>query len=272
MPIRTLLYHDVVEPGRCSESGFDAGDADIYKLTRQAFAAHLARLATIGSAPELATSTARSGWMITFDDGGASALVAIAPALEARAWRGHFFMTTGWLGEPGFLSADALRELVARGHLVGSHSHTHPLAMSSLSRTELQREWRDSSEILAGVLGEPPAIASIPGGAYSRTVAETAGEAGVRALFTSEPTAGVWQVGPVTCYGRYTVQHRTPPDTALAFATGRGAASLRQRLAWDGKKIVKAACGPAYRELRRRLLANSGGVNAARGTAAPPSR
>ena len=271
MPIRTLLYHDVVEPGAYRDSGFDAGDADIYKLTRQAFAAHLARLATIGTAPELATATARDGWMLTFDDGGASALAVIAPALEGRGWRGHFFMTTGWLGERAFLSADALRELVARGHLVGGHSHTHPLAMSSLSRTELLREWRDSSEILAGVLGERPAIASIPGGAYSRTVAETAAEAGVRVLFTSEPTARVWRVGRVTCYGRYTVQHRTLPDTALAFATGRGAAALRQRLAWDGKKIVKAACGPAYRELRRRLLAN-GGVNAARGTAAPPSR
>ena len=270
MPIRTLLYHDVVDADRCRDSGFDAGDADIYKLTRRAFGDHLARLAAIGAPPELAPCTAPSRWMITFDDGGASALAAIAPALEARGWRGHFFMTTGWLGEPAFLSADGLRELVARGHLVGSHSHTHPLAMSSLSRGELLREWRDSSEILAGVLGERPTIASIPGGAYSRTVAETAGEAGIRVLFTSEPTPRVWHVGPVTCYGRYTVQHRTPPDTALAFATGRGAASLRQRLAWDGKKIVKAACGPAYRELRRRLLSN--GVSAARGTAAPPSR
>ena len=271
MPIRTLLYHDVVEAGRYGDSGFDAGDADIYKLTRTAFAAHLAQLATMGTSPQLAPFAPSAGWMITFDDGGASALDVIAPALEARGWRGHFFMTTGWLGESAFLSEDGLRELEARGHVVGSHSHTHPLAMASLSRTELLREWRESSEMLAGVLGKRPSVASIPGGAYSRTVAETAGEAGVRVLFTSEPTARVWQVGPVTCYGRYTVQHRTPPDTAVAYATGRGIAGVRQRLAWDGKKIVKAACGPAYRELRRRLLANGGRVTA-RGTAAPPSR
>ena len=272
MPIRTLLFHDVVDEGRYSDSGFDAGDADIYKLTRAAFAAHLERLGTIGNAPDLAVRPRSSGWMITFDDGGSSALEVIAPALEARGWRGHFFMTTGWLGASAFLTPDGVRELVARGHVVGSHSHTHPLAMSSLSRSELLREWRDSAEILGRVLGEPPSIASIPGGAYSRRVAETAGEAGIRVLFTSEPTARAWQVGPVTCYGRYTVQHRTAPETAFEFATGRGTASLRQRLAWDGKKIVKAACGPAYREVRRRLLANGSRVSAARGTALPPSR
>ena len=272
MPIRTLLYHDVVDDGRRSHSGFDTGDADIYKLTRHAFAAHLDRLATMDAAPHLAVQAPSSGWMITFDDGGSSALEVIAPALEARGWRGHFFMTTGWLGAKAFLTTDGIRELAARGHVVGSHSHTHPLAMSSLSPAELLREWRQSAEILGEALGQRPSVASIPGGAYSRAVAETAGEAGVRVLFTSEPTARAWSVGPVTCYGRYTVQHRTAPDTALEFATGRGTARLRQRLAWDGKKIVKAACGPAYRELRRRLLSNRSGVTASRGTALPPPR
>lgn len=257
MRTRTLLYHDVVDEGRGNSSGFDGGDAAIYKLTRAAFDLHLDTIAAIGAPPDLAGRSTASGWMITFDDGGASALDAIAPALERKGWRGHFFMTTGWLGAPGFLDATGLRELASRGHVVGSHSDSHPLAMSSLPRHALRREWQRSSELLADALGARPTVASIPGGAYSAVVAETAGEAGIQALFTSEPTERSWNVGGVTCYGRYTLWRGMSAETALAFAEGRGSARVRQRLAWDAKKVIKQACGPAYRELRRRLLSNA---------------
>ena len=70
---------------------------------------------------------------LTFDDGGASAL-DIAGMLERRGWRGHFFVTTSRIGEPGFVGPDAVRELAERGHDVGSHSHTHPTYMGNLDR------------------------------------------------------------------------------------------------------------------------------------------
>lgn len=272
MRIPTLLYHDVVDDDRWGESGFDTGDAAIYKLTRASFAAHLERLATLGAPPALASRVGSSGWMLAFDDGGVSALRTIAPALEGLGWRGHFFMTTGWLGTSGFLSADGLRALAARGHIVGSHSHSHPLAMSSLSRAELRQEWEMSTEILGGILGARPEVASIPGGAYSRIVAETAAEAGIRVLFTSEPTARPWQIGSVTCYGRYTLWRGMSPAAAVELAVGRGTGRIRQRLAWDAKKVVKRVCGPAYRGLRRRLLASRAEVTATGGTALPPPK
>jgi peptidoglycan/xylan/chitin deacetylase (PgdA/CDA1 family) len=272
MPTRTLLFHDVVDEGRWNSSGFDSGDAAIYKFTRRSFEEHLDRLATLGSRPDLVLTGAQSNWMITFDDGGSSALEVIAPALERRGWRGHFFVTTGWLSAPGFLTPAGVRELVSRGHTVGSHSHSHPLAMSSLARTQLLREWEQSAAILSDVLGRPPATASIPGGAYSRAVAEAAAAAGIRALFTSEPTERPWTVGPVTCYGRFTLWRGMPSDAALSLAQGRGAARLRQQISWNAKKVVKATCGPLYREFRRRVLADDSIVNRLRGTALPPSR
>lgn len=272
MPTRTLLYHDVLEDAGGAGSGFEGGGAAIYKLTRASFDAHLDALSGLGRAPHLANTTPASDWMITFDDGGASALDSIAPALERRGWRGHFFMTTGWLGAPGFMDAGGLRELSARGHVIGSHSVSHPLAMSSLSRAELVREWRDSVGTLADVLGDRPTVASIPGGAYSALVAEAAGDAGIRVLFTSEPTAQTWRVGNVECFGRYTLWRGMPPATAVNLVKGRGAAHIRQRIAWDAKKILKRACGPAYREFRRRALATGAPVNAARGTVQPPPR
>jgi peptidoglycan/xylan/chitin deacetylase (PgdA/CDA1 family) len=252
--MRVLLYHDVVRNGRWTESGFPEGHANIYKLTRPDFLAHLQRLDTIGVSPVLVTRETGAGWMLTFDDGGSSALDVIAPALEQLGWRGHFFMTTGRLATPGFLDASGLRALAARGHIIGSHSVTHPTVMSACSGVQLRQEWRMSVEMLADVLGAPPTVASIPGGAYSPAIAEAAAEAGIRYLFTSEPRAGTWHVGDVTCLGRYTLWRGMTPEAAIAFATGRGLWPLRQRVEWEAKKLAKTLLGPGYQALRRAAM------------------
>jgi peptidoglycan/xylan/chitin deacetylase (PgdA/CDA1 family) len=255
--VPTLLYHDVVADRDWSASGFPGGDADIYKLDSDVFSAHVERLHRSGLEPSLVhipSSGARRRFVITFDDGGASALSTIAPAIERFGWRGYFFMTTGWLGAPGFLDQDQLRALRARGHVIGSHSETHPLRMSSCSTRQLLDEWMSSVEHLADVLGERPATASIPGGAYSAAVADAAGRAGIKLLFTSEPTARSWQIGDVTCLGRFTIWRGMTAETAVALARGHGIETVRQRVAWDSKKVAKAVLGPAYQRLREQLL------------------
>jgi peptidoglycan/xylan/chitin deacetylase (PgdA/CDA1 family) len=255
--VPTLLYHDVVADGHWSASGFPGGDADIYKLDAGDFATHVERLHRSGleaTRVDAAASGSRRRFVITFDDGGVSALTTIAPAIERFGWCGYFFMTTGWLGAPGFLDRDQLRELQARGHVIGSHSETHPLRMSSCSIRQLLGEWTTSLERLADVLGERPTVASIPGGAFSAAVAEAAGRAGIRMLFTSEPTARAWQVEDVTCLGRFTIWRGMHADKAVSLATGRSLDRLNQRIAWDAKKMAKMLLGSTYQRLRRRML------------------
>jgi peptidoglycan/xylan/chitin deacetylase (PgdA/CDA1 family) len=257
--VPTLLYHDVVADERWTGSGFPGGDAAIYKLDSDAFTAHVGRLHASGLEAPLLTAPISGGgrrFVITFDDGGVSAITTIAPTIERFGWRGYFFMTTGWLGAAGFLDRTQLRELRARGHVIGSHSETHPLRMSSCTPRQLRHEWTSSAERLADVLGERPATASIPGGAYSYAVAEAAGRAGIKLLFTSEPTARSWDVGDVTCLGRFTVWRGMTPDRAVALARGHGIETVRQRLAWDSKKVAKAVLGPTYQKLREQLLAS----------------
>jgi glycosyltransferase involved in cell wall biosynthesis len=115
-------------------------------------------------------------------------------------------------------------------------------------------------------------VASIPGGAYSAAVAETAGEAGIRTLFTSEPREHPWTAGTVVCLGRYVVRRGMSADAALRLVQGRGAGRFRQRILWDAKKLVKFTCGPAYREFRRGVLAERTPFSGARGTGLPPPR
>ena len=111
MLMRALLCHDIAPRSEWGATGFHGGDAAVYKLERAAFDAHLARLATIGRPPELVSHASSNAWLLTFDDVGASAMTHTAPALEARNWRGHFFMTVGQLGAPEFL--DARRDLLS---------------------------------------------------------------------------------------------------------------------------------------------------------------
>jgi peptidoglycan/xylan/chitin deacetylase (PgdA/CDA1 family) len=245
MPI-TLLYHDVTPPGQEDASGFAGAGAARYKLAPAEFRAHLDALAAVAS-----------GWQLTFDDGGVSAHDLVAAALEDHGWRGHFFVTTDYLGRPGFLRPEQVRDLRQRGHVIGSHSCSHPLRLSACGWGQLLDEWRRSRDVLEEVLGEPVRTASVPGGFYSRAVARAAAAAGVQVLFTSEPTAGSWTVDGCLVRGRYTVFRGTSAAQAAALASGRLLPRLRQALAWNVKKVAKAAGGGLYERLRERLLARA---------------
>src|SRR6266550_927052 len=99
MRARSIMYHDVVENGDFASSGFPGAGADLYKLRREDFERHLQAIAA-ASAVVTTTSSLGSGTpvLLTFDDGGASFHHPIADLLEARGWRGHFFITTGRIG------------------------------------------------------------------------------------------------------------------------------------------------------------------------------
>ena len=252
MPI-VLLYHDVVTED--DASGFPGGGAAQYKLRPEEFDAHLAAIASAAGAPAcLLEAAGAESPVLTFDDGGVSAITHIAPALERRGWQGHFLVTAGYIGSHGFLDAGGVRELVRRGHSVGSHSYSHPTRMAACSRSELLEEWRRSLEFLSEIVGARVDTASVPGGYYSRAVAETASEAGIRTLFNSEPTMRVVEVDACRVFGRYTIYRGMSPGDAGRLASGSRGALLRQSVVWNLKKLLKAAGGRSYVELRGALL------------------
>lgn len=260
MPAIALMYHDIVDGDAYDASGFAGADAALYKLGRGEFEAHLSAIAESGAARPATVAELGDGagagrpLLITFDDGGVSAYTHAADALERRGWRGHFFVTTGRVGTPGFLSREQIVELDRRGHVVGSHSATHPLRMARCSYEEMLGEWKTSVGVLSDILGRGVTAASVPGGYYSRRVAEAADEAGIKHLFTSEPTAGLQRVGGCLVVGRYTVQRWTTPRAAAAIAAGRLGPRLRQAVLWNAKKATKAVGGEFYLRARKALI------------------
>jgi len=248
--LTNLLYHDVVQPGAWSSSGFEGGAADSYKIEAPVFERHLRLIAEVEPRPAVAVQSALSegsdAWTFTVDDGGVSAATEIAPALEARGWVGHFFVTTGMIGEPGFVTEEQIRALASRGHVIGSHTVSHPARMAKVPFREAVREWTRSRERLERILGTSMVVASVPGGHYDRNVARAAAEAGIRILFNSEPERDIAGVEDCRVVGRFCVKRGTPDDEVLGLVTGEGAHRLRHWTMWNAKKLAKRIAGPAY--------------------------
>jgi peptidoglycan/xylan/chitin deacetylase (PgdA/CDA1 family) len=237
-----LMYHDIVPAGLEDVSGFPGRDAALYKVTPERFDSHLD--AILRAAPSVA---------ITFDDGGGSAVLA-ADALERRALRGFFFITSSCIGTRGFVDRAAIRELHARGHIVGSHSCSHPLRMGHLPSRRILHEWTESRLAISDMLGADIVVASVPGGDFAPHVADAAADAGFTLLFTSEPTRKIRQAGPLRICGRFTIQRWTSAATAAGLAAGARLPCARQAALWNAKKVGKRLGGERYLQFRKLLL------------------
>jgi len=217
----TFLYHEVTDDP--AAAGFQRASALPYKHTWAEFSANLDAIALSGRVPILlhrGVPTTGTHLVLTFDDGGASAL-AVADCLERREWRAHFLITTGMIGRRCFVTPSDVRELDKRGHVVGVHSHTHPDVFRALAPNDLLREWTTSRDCLEQIIGAAVTVASVPGGDSSVAVERAAARAGISVLFTSEPSRHPWVNAGVTCIGRVCPKTGTPIDRVARLARGQ---------------------------------------------------
>jgi len=253
-----IMYHDVVEAERWSSSGFPGAGADVYKISTQDFEDHLDHLKISGIEPGLVTQKSApddgDDVFITFDDGGESAFTEAADILEAHGWRGHFFVATAYIGTETFLKSEQIRELHERGHIIGSHSDTHPTRMAYCTQAEMSAEWGDSVKKLSDIIGDKINTASVPGGFFSRAVAETASAAGIEYLFNSEPVSKRYRIENCEVIGRYTVQQGISAANFERLAHGDRLFQMAEYLRWNSKKVAKKLGGKLYLDLRRRIF------------------
>ena len=229
----SLLFHDVFAADP-RESGFNSPAADRYKLPVAEFDRQLGESNALASA------------RLTFDDGGVSFYAVIADKLEARGMRAYCFVTTDYIGAPGFLSAAQVRELDRRGHVIGTHSATHPTRFSALTHEEMLREWIVSRRRLEDVLGHAVTTGSVPGGYFSREVGWTAAESGLFLLFNSEPVRSVRAIETCAIAGRFTIRNGAPADRARRLVQGAPWARSKEWAAWNAKGLVKPLLGSSY--------------------------
>lgn len=168
MSIFTLNFHGVGPISRA----MDPGERNCW-LDQDLFEAVLERVAVH---PHV---------RITVDDGNSSDCEIILPALLSRGLHATFFVCSGRLDQPTFLSRMQVCELQAHGMGIGSHGVAH-VPWRHLHPQQLRDEIEGSRRILEELCGVTVDTAACPFGSYDRNVLRALRRAEFRLVYTSD--------------------------------------------------------------------------------------
>lgn len=168
---------------------------------------------------------------ITFDDGNLSDATVALPALAARGLQASFFVCAGRIGQPGYLDAPALRELLSAGMTIGSHGWHH-VDWRRADEPTLERETKGALDEIAAVIGQVVDEVGVPFGSYDRRVLARLRRSGVRTAYTSDggraPLAA-WLVPRLSYAASWT-------DSTLREVASRPDGGL----AWTKRRVILA--------------------------------
>jgi peptidoglycan/xylan/chitin deacetylase (PgdA/CDA1 family) len=240
--VNVLMFHDVVSH-KFPNSGFDRPGALQYTIDENKFKSLMAFCKEYFK-----------DIVFSFDDGGSSFYNIAAPILEEYNKRGLFFISTKYIGTKGFLSEAQIKELHERGHIIASHSHSHPRDISKLTFDEIVNEWATSKAILENIIGEDVKVASIPGGAVSSAVLKGLKQTGYEEVYTSEPTNKTTSYKGMALIGRYTITNHSDInyiDNIFSNSVYRHRLILKYRCL----RFLKSILGSNYNKLKQIILA-----------------
>jgi peptidoglycan/xylan/chitin deacetylase (PgdA/CDA1 family) len=140
--------------------------------------------------PETFTATldacvGRSDVNLSFDDGNWTDLELALPALQQRGLRATFFIVPSWLGEPGFMSKQDLKELAAAGMPIGNHGLQHH-DWTTLEPDKLEHEIGQGRRLLEELTGTEIHTLAIPFGAYNDVVLDSLRRQAYEHVYTSD--------------------------------------------------------------------------------------
>ncbi len=250
-----LMYHDITAgtwqggggPGRFSVPA-DAFERQLDLLAAEGYAAM-----SLGGALR---SDAPRAIAVTFDDGNAGQYERGFRALAARGMSATFFVTSDWVGRPGFVSWDQLREMRQAGMEVQSHSRSHRF-LSELDAAELDTELRGSKDALDQALGQATEILALPGGDWPRRALRgRIAAAGYRVVATSRWGVNrAWGGAEPRAVRRCTVQGPFDGGAFRRIAAGDAWLAGRRLVREQVLATVRGALGATrYARLRRLVL------------------
>ena len=191
---------------------------------------------------------------ITFDDGPETDWLAAAPILRQAGFNATFYITSGWLGQPGHLSPEQLKDLSGQGFEIGCHSMTHAY-LSDLDDPGLRRETADAKARLEQIIGKAVVHFSCPGGRYNDRVANAARTAGYHTVATSRIHAN-YPHTDVFALGRVAILRGLPIATFSNICDGESLPGLRAR--GHVRDAAKRLLGSALYDRVRKVLLGHG--------------
>jgi len=137
--------------------------------------------------------------LFTFDDGPSKRTTPrLLDTLERLGIKAVFFLTSESFGNGNPWErehADIVREIVRRGHMVGSHTETHR-QLPLLNNAEIEAELARSGRKIAWATGRYPRLIRPPGGALSKRVEQLLGENGYSSVMWALYPADLEETSP----------------------------------------------------------------------------
>lgn len=177
LQINTVVLHRIIE-------GQVAQFEDVmYDAFKSIFDIHNIKLMNIDSA--LMHKRKDNIVCLTFDDGFSSDWEIVFSMLIKHGASATFFVVTDWLGKPGYLTKDQVREMYINGMQIGSHSHTHQ-DFRKLDTKAVAYELIYSKQILEDVIENEISTFSFPFGYTSPNLVKMVLQAGYKYCCTSQ--------------------------------------------------------------------------------------
>lgn len=258
MKIYSLMYHEVIK----GKSNFDFQDpgANDYNVHVDLFVEHLNAILKVRQDKPILLdkyiNIKETGYeppfLLTFDDGRESSYRYIADILDEFGWKAHFFIPTDYINSPGFLTVEQIQHIRKRGHIIGTHTCSHSIRLTSLNFNQILNEWSDSIKILSDIIGEPVEVGSVPYGQSNKKVIRAAVLSGIKILFTSTPIVSIKNniFGNCKILGRFTITNEMYSKTVAGLVCGSLIYRFQQILFWGLKKMPRLFLGPYYLPLR----------------------
>jgi len=191
---------------------------------------------------------------LCFDDGCETDLIAAAPILQELGFGATCYVTSGFLGSKGYLSAEQLRSLSVGRFEIGCHSMTHP-DLTSLDTSQLIHETAGAKHVLEQILGIPVKHFSCPGGKWNSRTVDAVKSAGFESMATSRPGVNTRHTS-LFALTRVPILRGTTIDEFMRICHSQGIfwTQLQERT----RRAARHALGDSiYQSLRNRLLART---------------
>ena len=163
---------------------------------------------------------------LTVDDGGGSSL-AIARLLKEKNIKAYFFIPTKFIGNKGYLNKNEIIDIYKMGHVIGSHSHTHPNPFCEISDKSIYEEVSKSKEILESILNQKIETFSVPGGEIRKNTLLTLSDTdlGLKEIYISTPYEGKYKLNlnsTAKIYGRLCIERKMNYKKVSNYIMGKG--------------------------------------------------
>jgi peptidoglycan/xylan/chitin deacetylase (PgdA/CDA1 family) len=254
------MYHGITD-GALPSSTVGTHDP-VYTISRTAFAAQIAYLRKGGFTVQSLQrhlsdpDPQRQRTVMTFDDGNKSDIAVALPRLQENGFTATFYITTDWIGRPGFMSKEDIRHLHESGMEIGSHGHTHRY-FDELSVDELTEELARSVSVLSAITGRAVTALGAPGGRLHPGLTSIATGLGIETIATSRLAMYGLGADPMAV-PRVPVQRSTTMDEFQRINGGESVYYRKKMLRHAILSYAKRLFGNGrYEALRSKFLSRS---------------